>query len=62
MPSSNQPLGTSSDGARSTLKQVSDNTLNQLVGQIAADTSSQSGDLTAALAALAVAINAKPSA
>lgn len=54
-------LGTSPNPS-SSLKQVSDNTLNQLVGKITENTSSQGGDLTTALAALAAAINAKPSA
>lgn len=57
-----QPLGTSTTDSSSILKQISDNTLNQLIGSITETTSSQSSSMTASLAALAAAINAKPSA
>lgn len=53
---------TQSSGGASSVKNVSRNQLNQLIGKLADNSSSQTDDLVAALNAVAAAINAKPSA
>lgn len=50
------------NSTNSAIKQVSRNTLNQLIGKLSDNSSTQSSNLVTALNAVAAAINAKPSA
>jgi len=56
------PSSASPQTSPSSALQSAQNQLVQIVGKLVGNTSSQSGDLVAALNAVAAAINAKPSA